>query len=297
VEQLYAVARKHEQHDVALASFRELFLACASALWRAHDGNGRKMNFVVIGAGLTGSVIARILAENGFRCRVIEKENHVAGNCHTDRDPATGILKHHFGPHTLHSDNERVWKFIEPFTTIYPYAHRKEAWVKGKAYPFTINIETVNQFFGEQLSEDNIAGFLRTKAAPFCTDSPANFEEAALASLGEELYEGFFRGYTKKQWGRDPKDIPASVFRRLPIHFKKDANVFHHKRQGQPRDGYTRLVEKILKHENIDLEIGRRFSRDTEGFSHLFYSGQLDEYFDYAYGRLPYRTPRFEHEV
>jgi UDP-galactopyranose mutase len=111
------------------------------------------------------------------------------------------------------------------------------------------------------------------------------------------LYEGFFRGYTKKQWGRDPKDIPASVFRRLPIHFKKDANVFHHKRQGQPRDGYTRLVEKILKHENIDLEIGRRFSRDTEGFSHLFYSGQLDEYFDYAYGRLPYRTPRFEHEV
>ena len=111
------------------------------------------------------------------------------------------------------------------------------------------------------------------------------------------MYEGFFRGYTKKQWGRDPKDIPASVFRRLPIHFKKDANVFHHKRQGQPRDGYTRLVEKILKHENIDLEIGRRFSRDTEGFSHLFYSGQLDEYFDYAYGRLPYRTLRFEHEV
>lgn len=93
VEQLYAVVRTHEQHDVALASFRELFLACASALWRAHDGNGRKMNFVVIGAGLTGSVIARILAENGFRCRVIEKENHVAGNCHTDRD-------HHFGPHT-----------------------------------------------------------------------------------------------------------------------------------------------------------------------------------------------------
>ena len=153
------------------------------------------MKFVIIGAGLTGSVIARILAESGYRCRVIEKEKHVAGNCHTDRDPATGILKHNIGPHTLHSDNDRVWKFIESFMTICPYAH---------------------EFFGEQLTEDNVAGFLRAKAVPFLTESPANFEEAALASLGQELYEGFFGGYTKKQWGRNPKDIPASVFRRLP---------------------------------------------------------------------------------
>ena len=181
-------------------------------------------------------MIARILAESGFRCRVIEKEKHVAGNCHTDRDPATGILKHNFGPHTLHSDNERVWKFIEFVHDDLPYAHRKQAWAKGKLYPFPVNLETINEFFGEQLTEVNVAGFLRAKAVPFLTKSPANFEEAALASLGQELYEGFFGGYTKKQWGRDPKDIPASVFRRLPIHLKKDANVFHHKRQGQPRD-------------------------------------------------------------
>ena len=257
------------------------------------------MKFLIIGAGLTGSVIARVLAESGFQCRVIEKEKHVAGNCHTDRDPQTGILKHHFGPHTLHSDNSRVWQFIESFTSIEPYRHRKRAWVKGRAYPFPINLETVNTLFDEQLTEDNIATFLEAKAAPFYTDSPANFEDAALASLGQELYEGFFKGYTNKQWGRDPKDIPASVFRRLPIHFKKDSNVFHHKRQGQPREGYTKLVEKILAHENIQLENGRRFSRTapTDEFRHLFYSGPLDEFFDYSYGRLPYRTLRFEHEV
>ena len=158
---------------------------------------------------------------------MIEKENHVAGNCHTDRDPTTGILKHHFGPHTLHSDNERVWKFIETFTTIHPYAHRKQAWVKGKAYPFPINLETVNHFFGEHLSEDNIAGFLKTRAAPFCTDSPANFEEAALGSLGKELYGRGFSGAIRKSNGaRDPKTFRALVFRRLPNPFQKDANVF-----------------------------------------------------------------------
>ena len=257
------------------------------------------MNFLIIGAGLSGSVIARILAENGFRCRVIEKEKHVAGNCHTERDPQTGILKHHFGPHTLHSDNSRIWQFIESFTPVEPYMHRKRAWVKGRSYPFPINLETINAFFDQQLTEDNVATFLRAKAAPFYTDRPANFEDAALASVGQELYEGFFRGYTNKQWGRAPKDIPASVFRRLPIHFKKDSNAFLHKRQGQPRDGYTKLVEKILNHGNIDLEIGCHFSKNifTDDYQHLFYSGPMDEYYNYCYGRLPYRTLHFEHEV
>ncbi len=257
------------------------------------------MNFMIVGAGLTGSVIARLLAESGFQCQVIEKDNHVAGNCHTERDAVTGILKHQFGPRTLHSDNNNVWKFIETFSPVHPYSHKKKAWVKGKAYSFPINIETINNFFGVQLNEHEVAQFLKEKGSAYYTEVPANFEEAALSSLGLQLYEGFFKGYTKKQWGRDPKTIPASVFGRLPIHFKNESNVYHHKRQGQPIGGYTKLVEKILAHKNIRVEMNRRFSRDmfTRDFSHLFYSGPLDEYFEYAYGQLPYRSLRFEHDI
>ena len=257
------------------------------------------MNFMIVGAGLTGSVLARVLAESGFRCVIIEKENWIAGNCHTERDPSTGILLHRFGPHTLHSDNETVWEFLERFCRIYPYAHKKQAWVNGKIYPFPINLTTINQFFGTNLTPAEVSGFLKAEAAPHFVTEPQNFEEAALSSLGKRLYDGFYKGYTNKQWGRDPRNLPAFIFRRLPVHFKNESNVFHHKRQGQPVGGYTQLVERILSHKNITVRRNCEFSNEifTSEFAHLFYSAPIDRYFNFCFGRLPYRTLYFENEI
>jgi UDP-galactopyranose mutase len=252
--------------------------------------------FLIVGAGLTGAVIARQLAEAGLHCKVIDELGHVAGHCHTSRDPETGILVHRFGPHTLHSDRLEIWNFVERFVEIHPYRHRKQAWVRGQLLPIPINLQTINEFFGQNLTAEEAPEFLRRQAEPL-PHPPRNFEEAALSTVGRKLYEGFYRGYTTKQWGRDPTEIPAFVFRRLPVHFGTDRNVFHHARQGQPVGGYTHLVERMLDHANIDVQTGCTFDAafDRTPYRHLFYSGPIDRYFDRRLGRLPYRTLDFEH--
>ena len=255
------------------------------------------MRFLVIGAGLTGAVISRVLAEAGHTCTIYERDPHVAGNCHTARDPETGILVHQYGPHTLHTDNQGIWDFIERFTQIHPYRHRKQAWAQGKLYPFPINLEAINQFFGVTLTTDTVQDFF-DKQALRLDQHPRNFEEAALSSIGPKLYEAFYHGYTTKQWGRPANELPAFIFRRLPVHLSSDSNVFHHKQQGQPIDGYTKMVENMLDHENITLFLNRPFEvdGDQKGYDHTFYSGAIDHFFNCSLGRLAYRTLDFEHE-
>lgn len=254
------------------------------------------MRFLIVGAGLTGSVIARILAEAGHDCVIYERDGHVAGNCHTAADPETGILVHQYGPHTLHTDNQDIWTFLERFTQFHPYRHRKQAWAQGKLYPFPINLDAINQFFGTSLTVDTVQDFFDEQAVQL-DHAPRNFEEAALSAIGPNLYEAFYHGYTTKQWGRSADELPAFIFRRLPVHMSKDSNVFHHTKQGQPREGYTKMVENILDHDNIELVLNRPFEigNDQDGFDHVFYSGAIDHFFDCRLGRLAYRTLDFEH--
>lgn len=256
------------------------------------------MKFLIVGAGLTGAVIARLLADNGHKCEILEEADHIAGNCHTKKDSQTDILMHFFGPHTLHSDNDEIWKFLERFVEIYPYRHRKQAWVQGKLYPFPINLNAINKLFGTQLTPQEAEQFLKEQTKSYATEEPENFEEAALAGVGLKLYEGYYKGYTKKQWGRTPNELPSFVFRRLPIHLNEQSNVFHHAKQGQPVGGYTLMVEKMLDHSNIKLKISTAFDSkiDKLSFDHVFYSGPIDRYFDWSLGRLPYRTLDFKHE-
>ena len=256
------------------------------------------MKFLIVGAGLTGAVIARILADGGHKCLVLEEADFVAGNCHTKNDKKTGILMHCFGPHTLHSDNQKVWSFLERFVEIHPYNHRKQAWVKGELYPFPINLTAINKFFGTNFNSEEATHFLTKQTSAYATDNPENFEQAALASVGQDLYEGYYKGYTKKQWGRNPTDLPPFIFRRLPIHLDNESNVFHHAKQGQPVGGYTLMVERILEHPNIQIKTSVAFddSFDISQYEHIFYSGPIDRYFNWCHGYLPYRTLDFRHE-
>lgn len=261
-----------------------------------HEGPPR---FLMVGAGLTGAVLARVLAEAGCACDVFEERDYVGGHCHTARDRETGVLVHRNGPHTLHTDDDRVWKFVERFVEIHPYRHLKRARAGGELFPLPVNLQTLNQFFHGAFSPAEAKAKVAAEAAPFraalAGREPANFEEAGLARIGTRLFDAFYRGYTVKQWGIAPKDLPAYVFSRVPIRFDYDANYFHHARQGQPVGGYTQMVAKILDHPGIRLHLNRPFSpEDSAGYHRVFYSGPLDRYFNWRTGRLAYRTLRFE---
>jgi UDP-galactopyranose mutase len=266
----------------------------------AADGEGLP-KVLIVGAGLSGAVLARMLAEGGVRAVVFEERPHIAGHCYTERDRETGVIVHRHGPHTLHTDDAAIWAFIERFAAIHPYRHVKAARVGDELFPLPINLQTLNQFFRRALTPAKARDLIAAEVAESNQNramTPANFEEAALATIGRKLYEAFYRGYTIKQWGVAPRELPAYVFGRLPIRFNYDQNYFHHSRQGQPIGGFTPMVEKILAHENIELHLSRAFdpAADRAGYRHVFYSGPIDRYFGWRHGRLAYRTLRFEEE-
>jgi UDP-galactopyranose mutase len=247
-----------------------------------------------IGAGLTGAVIARSLAERGHRVVVHDSREHVAGNCHTERDPETGIMVHRYGPHIFHTDNERVWAYLNKFAEFMPYTNRVKTTTRGQVYSLPINLHTINQFYQTSFSPGEAREFIESQA-DLSIEEPGTFEEQALRFVGPDLYEAFFKGYTEKQWGCSPVELPASILKRLPVRFTYDDNYFFHKYQGMPRDGYTAIVESILNHENITVKLETPFlSSQASRFDHVFWSGPIDGYFDYCLGRLGYRTLDFK---
>lgn len=251
-------------------------------------------NILIVGAGFSGVVIARKLAEQGHQVKIIDSRSHIAGNCYDARDTETGVMVHTYGPHIFHTDNEIVWNFIQQYTTMMPYVNRVKATVKNQVFSLPINLHTINQFFNKTCSPDEAKKLIDTKGDSSITD-PQTFEDQALRFVGKELYEAFFKGYTIKQWGMSPSELPASILKRLPIRFNYDDNYFNHKFQGMPKDGYTVLIQKIAEHENIDLLLDTQYSADErEQYDHVFYSGALDAFYDYEYGRLGYRTLDFE---
>jgi UDP-galactopyranose mutase len=251
-------------------------------------------DIAIVGAGLSGAVLARELAGNGFKVTVFETRSHIAGNCHTERDAESGVMVHKYGPHIFHTDNERVWHYLRQFTEFMPYTNRVKTTTQGQVFSLPINLHTINQFFGRTFSPYEARQFLESRADLSITD-PQTFEEQALRFVGAELYEAFFKGYTQKQWGCSPSDLPASILKRLPVRFTYDDNYFFHKYQGMPRHGYTAMTEKILDMSNVEIRLETLFSREqAERFDHVFYSGPLDGYFDFNLGRLGYRTLDFE---
>lgn len=247
----------------------------------------------IVGAGLSGAVIGRELAEAGYRVEIIEARDHVAGNCHTERDPETGVLVHVYGPHIFHTDDAEVWAYVNRFQTFRPYKNRVKTTYDGKVYSLPVNLHTINQFFGRNFRPDEARAFIEAQAEPI--EAPQTFEEQALRFVGRDLYEAFFRGYTRKQWGCEPADLPASILKRLPVRFNYEDNYFFHAHQGMPEDGYTDMIGRILDHPGITVRLGEVFDRaGAAGYDHVFHSGPLDGYFGYELGRLGYRTLDFE---
>ncbi|KFF48314.1 UDP-galactopyranose mutase [Gammaproteobacteria bacterium MFB021] len=252
------------------------------------------MNVCLVGAGFSGAVIGRELAEAGHKVTILDARPHIAGNCHTRRDDETDVMVHVYGPHIFHTDDQEVWDYVNRFTTFKPYVNRVKTTSKGQVFSLPVNLHTINQFFGKTMRPDEARAFIEEQADTSIED-PQTFEEQALRFVGREFYEAFFKGYTQKQWGCHPSELPASILKRLPVRFDYNDNYFFHRFQGMPEHGYTRLVEAILDHPSISVRLNTRFHRDQLGeYDHVFYSGPLDGFFDYELGRLGYRTLEFE---
>ncbi|GAN78798.1 UDP-galactopyranose/dTDP-fucopyranose mutase family protein [Acidocella aminolytica] len=248
----------------------------------------------IVGAGFSGSVIARELAERGYQVDIFDTRPHVAGNCHTDRDAKSGVMLHVYGPHIFHTSNERVWDYVRRFDRFMPFINRVKAHARGKVFSLPINLMTINQLFGKQFSPEQARSFLAEQADQRIVE-PRSFEEQALRFVGREIYETFFRGYTRKQWGMEPSDLPASILKRLPVRFNYDDNYYASKFQGIPEHGYSYIVERILDHANIELHLSTSFTRaQAKDYAHVFYSGPIDAWFGFSEGRLGYRTLDFE---
>ncbi|MCU1635994.1 MAG: UDP-galactopyranose mutase [Cryobacterium sp.] len=252
-------------------------------------------SIAIAGAGFAGAVLARELAGSGrFSVTVFEERDHVAGNCHTSRDPETGVMVHHYGPHIFNTDREDVWGYVNGFSEFAPYVNRVKAHTARGVFSLPVNLLTINQFFGERFSPREAAEFVAT-LGDASIDEAQSFEEQALKFLGRDLYENFFYGYTKKQWGVEPSRLPASILKRLPVRFNYDDNYYNTRYQGIPVDGYTAIVEKILDVPGIEVRLRERFESGMNSqFDHVFFSGPMDGYFDYQFGRLQYRSLVFE---
>lgn len=250
----------------------------------------------IAGAGFSGAVIAQELAQAGYEIDVFDTRPHVAGNCHTQRDEKTGVMVHTYGPHIFHTSNEKVWNYVRRFDEFMPFTNRVKALTKGRVFSLPVNLLTINQFFGKTFNPKEAEVFLASIGAPDIA-APQNFEEQALRFVGKELYEAFFKGYTTKQWGMHPSELPASILKRLPVRFNYDDNYYASAFQGMPKNGYTAIVEKMLDHPNIKLSLNAKFERDgAAAYDHVFYSGPIDAWFGYSASRLGYRTLDFAAE-
>lgn len=254
------------------------------------------MNFAIVGAGFTGAVLAQELAKAGHNIELFESRDHIAGNCYSDRDEKTGIMLHKYGPHIFHTDNEMVWDYINKFSEFMPYINRVKTTSQGRVFSLPINLHTINQYFNKTLTPIEAKEFIKS-VSDNSIEEPQSFEEQAMRFVGKELYEAFFKGYTIKQWGISPAELPASILKRLPVRFNYDDNYFNHKYQGMPKEGYTPIFKALLSHPNIKLYLNTIFkAEEKDKFNHVFYTGPIDAWFNYEEGRLGYRTLDFVRE-
>jgi UDP-galactopyranose mutase len=253
-------------------------------------------SFAIVGAGFSGAVVARQLAEAGHTATVFDTRSHVAGNCFTQRHDS-GVMVHVYGPHIFHTQHEHVWDYITRFGVMKAYRHTVSAMSGGKKYQLPMNLTLINDFFGTNFTPEEAEAFITEKADKTITN-PVSFEDQALRFVGREMYEAFFKGYTKKQWGVEPTELPASILARLPLRFTADNSYFNHPFQGIPEHGYTPIVEAILDHPSITVHLSTAFDpASSNAYDHVVWTGPIDAYFGFEHGRLGYRTLDFVQEV
>lgn len=252
------------------------------------------IDYLIVGAGLYGSVFAREMKDAGKSVMVIDKRSHIGGNCYTEN--MYGINVHKYGPHIFHTSNKEVWDYMSKFTTFNHFSYRPKVKYQGKLYSFPINLMTIYQVFGFDTPFWANDILNRVKIP---NENPQNLEEYMLSQVGEKLYNIFIKGYTTKQWGREPKELPSSIIKRIPIRLTFDDNYYFDNYQGIPIGGYTQMFEKLL--EGIEIRLNTNFFDNREYFGRIakkiVYTGSIDEFFDYKFGKLDYRSLRFETEV
>jgi UDP-galactopyranose mutase len=257
-------------------------------------------DYLVVGAGFAGSVIAeRLASQHGARVLLIDRRPHVGGNAYDEKDEA-GILYHKYGPHIFHTNSDMVVDYLSQFTEWRPYEHRVRAHVRDQNVPIPINRTTLNKLFDLDLKTDEeAADYLASRAEP--VDDIQTSEDVVINAVGRELYELFFQGYTRKQWGLDPSELDKQVTSRIPTRTNTDDRYFTDKFQAMPLHGYTAMFEKMLDHPLIDRQLGTDFRdlkpRAFELADHIVYTGPIDEYFDFRFGKLPYRSLKFDHQT
>jgi UDP-galactopyranose mutase len=256
---------------------------------------GERYDILVVGAGYAGSVMAeRLASQCGQRVLVVDRRPHVAGNAYDELDEH-GVMVHRYGPHIFHANAPHIVDYLSQFTEWRPYEHRVVASVDGKLVPLPINRDTINALYDLDLrTEEEAERFYAERAEP--VEHTRTSEDVVVAKVGRELYEKFFRGYTRKQWGRDPSELHASVCGRIPVRTNTDDRYFTDVHQAMPADGYTAMFERILGHPGIDVRLSTDYRdvRDDVEHSHLVFTGPIDEFFDRCFGALPYRSLEWE---
>jgi UDP-galactopyranose mutase len=262
-------------------------------------GSGRKeacvYDWLIVGAGFAGSVLAeRIANELDESVLLVDKRDHIGGNAY-DRLNEDGLLIHQYGPHIFHTNSQQIFDYLSRFTSWRPYEHRVLAHVDDQLVPIPINLDTINKLYGLSLDSEGLERFFALRAEP--VDPIETSEDVVVSQVGRELYEKFFRGYTRKQWGLDPSELDKSVTARVPVRLNRDDRYFGDAYQYMPAQGYTRMFERMLESGNIDVMLGVDWKdlRTQKLARRTIFTGPIDEYFDFELGALPYRSLRFEH--
>jgi UDP-galactopyranose mutase len=255
-------------------------------------------DYLIVGAGFAGSVLAeRLASQTRARILLIDRRPHIGGNAYDELN-ADGILYHKYGPHIFHTNSDQVVDYLSQFTEWRPYEHRVLAAVRGQQVPIPINRTTLNKLFGLDLETDEqAADYLASRAEP--VEDIRTSEDVVVNAVGRELYELFFQGYTRKQWGLDPSELDKSVTARIPTRTNTDDRYFTDTFQAMPKDGYTAMFKRMLDHPLIEVRTGVDFReiRDQVDAAHIIYTGPIDEYFDFRFGKLPYRSLKFDHQT
>ncbi len=261
---------------------------------------------IVVGSGFFGLTIAeRCATELGLKVVVLERRSHIGGNAYSEVEPETGIEIHKYGAHLFHTSNERVWEYVNRFTSFTNYVHRVYTTHKGEVFPMPINLGTINQFFRAAYTPDQAKELIKEQAAELGDKHPTNLDEKGVSLIGRPLYDAFIRNYTAKQWQTDPKELSPSIISRLPVRYTYDNRYFNDTHEGLPTDGYTAWLERMAEHENITVLLDTDFFDDSHEYSKskvvgripVIYTGPIDRYFDYSRGDLQWRTLDFVQEV
>ena len=254
-------------------------------------------DYLIVGAGFAGSVLAERLASKADKkVLIIDQRNHIGGNAY-DYYNKDGILIHKYGPHIFHTNSREVYDYLGQFTPWRPYEHKVLGSVDGQLVPIPINQNTINKLYGLNLSSDEVDAFLKSKAEPVARVKTS--EDVVISKVGKELYEKFFRGYTRKMWDLDPSELDASVTARVPTRTNKDDRYFTDTYQAMPLYGYSRMFQKMLDHPNIKIMLNTDYKEivDVIPYKHMIYTGPIDNYFNYCFGKLPYRSLEFKFET